>query len=194
VILLLDNYDSFTFNLAQAFWELGAELRVVRSDSLSLADVERLAPTALVISPGPGRPGAAGISIETIRAFSGRIPILGVCLGHQAIGEVFGATLGFARRVLHGKSSRIKHSGRGLFAGLPAGFAVGRYHSLSLQDGSVPESLEVTAVTEDDGEIMAVRHRAHPTVGVQFHPESVLTPEGPTLLRNFLSLAAGRPC
>jgi anthranilate synthase/aminodeoxychorismate synthase-like glutamine amidotransferase len=191
VILLLDNYDSFTFNLAQAFWELGAELRVLRSDTVSLADVERLSPTALVISPGPGRPGAAGISTAAVRAFSGRIPILGVCLGHQAIGEVFGATLGFAKRVLHGKSSRITHSGKGLFAGLPSSFAVGRYHSLSLQDDSVPESLEVTAVSEDDGEVMAVRHRTHPTVGVQFHPESVLTPEGPTLLRNFLE---GRLC
>jgi anthranilate synthase/aminodeoxychorismate synthase-like glutamine amidotransferase len=191
VILLLDNYDSFTFNLAQAFWELGAELRVLRSDTLSLDDVERLSPTALVISPGPGRPGAAGISLAAIRAFSGRIPILGVCLGHQAIGEVFGATLGFAKRVLHGKSSRITHSGAGLFAGLPTACAVGRYHSLSLRDDSLPESLEVTAVTEDDGEVMAVRHRTHPTVGVQFHPESVLTPDGPTLLRNFLE---GRLC
>jgi anthranilate synthase/aminodeoxychorismate synthase-like glutamine amidotransferase len=191
VILLLDNYDSFTFNLAQAFWELGAELRVLRSDTLSLDDVEKLSPTALVISPGPGRPGAAGISLAAIRAFSGRIPILGVCLGHQAIGEVFGATLGFAKRVLHGKSSRITHSGAGLFAGLPTACAVGRYHSLSLQDDSLPDSLEVTAVTEDDGEVMAVRHRTHPTVGVQFHPESVLTPDGPTLLRNFLE---GRLC
>jgi anthranilate synthase/aminodeoxychorismate synthase-like glutamine amidotransferase len=186
VILLLDNYDSFTFNLAQAFWELGADLRVLRSDTVTLAEVERLAPTALVISPGPGRPAAAGISAAAIRAFSGRIPILGVCLGHQAIGEVFGATLGFARRVLHGKSSRIVHSGTGLFAGLPTSLAVGRYHSLSLGRDSVPEALEVTAVSEDDGEVMAVRHRTHATVGVQFHPESVLTPDGPSLLRNFL--------
>jgi anthranilate synthase/aminodeoxychorismate synthase-like glutamine amidotransferase len=191
VILLLDNYDSFTFNLAQAFWELGADLRVVRSDAVTVADIARLAPTALVISPGPGRPSSAGVSPEAVRTFSGRIPILGVCLGHQTIGEVFGATLGFARRVLHGKSSRVSHSGKGLFAGLPSSCAVGRYHSLSLRDDSLPESLEVTATSEDDGEVMAVRHRSHPTVGVQFHPESVLTPEGPALLRNFLE---GRLC
>jgi anthranilate synthase component 2 len=191
VILLLDNYDSFTFNLAQAFWELGAELRVLRSDTVDLAELERLAPSALVISPGPGRPASAGVSAAAVRAFSGRIPILGVCLGHQAIGEVFGATLGFARRVLHGKTSKIVHSGTGLFAGLPKSIPVGRYHSLSLQEGTVPPSLEVTAVTEDDGEVMAVRHREHRTVGVQFHPESVLTPNGPTLLKNFLE---GRLC
>jgi para-aminobenzoate synthetase component 2 len=191
LILLLDNYDSFTFNLAQVFWQLGAELRVVRSDTLTLADIEQLAPTALVISPGPGRPGGAGVSMAAIRTFSGRIPILGVCLGHQAIGEVFGATLGLARRVLHGKSSPIAHSGTGLFAGVPGSCLVGRYHSLSLAADSVPPSLEVTAVSEDDGEVMAVRHRTHRTVGVQFHPESVLTPEGPALLKNFLE---GQPC
>jgi anthranilate synthase/aminodeoxychorismate synthase-like glutamine amidotransferase len=186
VILLLDNYDSFTFNLAQAFWELGADLTVIRNDAIELAGVESLRPQALVVSPGPGRPSSAGVSLAAIRAFSGRIPILGVCLGHQAIGEVFGARLDFAARVLHGKSSRVSHSGTGLFAGLPASFAVGRYHSLSLLRDSLPASLEATAFSEDDGEVMAIRHRTEPTVGVQFHPESVLTPDGSALLANFL--------
>ena len=186
MILLLDNYDSFTFNLAQAFWELGADLTVIRNDAIELAGVESLRPQALVVSPGPGRPSSAGVSLAAIRAFSGRIPILGVCLGHQAIGEVFGARLDFAARVLHGKSSRVSHSGTGLFAGLPASFAVGRYHSLSLLRDSLPASLEATAFSEDDGEVMAIRHRTEPTVGVQFHPESVLTPDGSALLANFL--------
>ena len=186
MILLLDNYDSFTFNLAQAFWELGADLTVIRNDAIELAGVESLRPQALVVSPGPGRPSSAGVSLAAIRAFSGRIPILGVCLGHQAIGEVFGARLDFAARVLHGKSSRVSHSGTGLFAGLPASFAVGRYHSLSLLRDSLPASLEATAFSEDDGEVMAIRHRTEPTVGVQFHPESVLTPDGSALLTNFL--------
>lgn len=186
MILLLDNYDSFTFNLAQAFWELGADLTVIRNDAIDVAGVEKLRPQALVVSPGPGRPSSAGVSLAAIRRFSGRIPILGVCLGHQAIGEVFGATLDFAARVLHGKSSRVSHSGTGLFAGLPSSFAVGRYHSLSLRRDCLPASLEATAFSEDDGEVMAIRHRTEPTVGVQFHPESVLTPDGSALLTNFL--------
>ena len=197
MILLIDNYDSFTFNLAQAFWSLGAELTVLRNDAITLADILRLRPQALVVSPGPGRPSSAGVSVAAIHALSGRIPILGVCLGHQAIGEVFGATLDFAARVLHGKASSVAHSGTGLFAGLPSSIDVGRYHSLSLRRDSLPESLEATAFSEDDGEVMAIRHRSHPTVGVQFHPESVLTPHGPGLLKNFLGCiteTAGATC
>jgi anthranilate synthase/aminodeoxychorismate synthase-like glutamine amidotransferase len=186
VILLIDNYDSFTWNLAQAFWSLGADLKVVRNDAVSLAEVEALRPQALVVSPGPGRPASAGVSLAAIRAFTGRIPILGVCLGHQAIGEAFGATLDFAKRVLHGKASPVTHTGTGLFAGLPSSMEVGRYHSLSLRRESLPEVLEATAFCEHDGEVMAIRHRSHPTMGVQFHPESVLTPQGPLLLKNFL--------
>jgi anthranilate synthase/aminodeoxychorismate synthase-like glutamine amidotransferase len=190
VILLLDNYDSFTFNLAQAFWELGAELTVVRNDAIDLAGIMKLAPRAIVVSPGPGRPAEAGVSIEAIRAFSGRVPVLGVCLGHQAIGEVFGATLDLASRVLHGKSSPISHTGTGLFAGLPPSVPVGRYHSLSLRKDSLPEPLEATAFSEDDHEVMAIRHRSHRTFGVQFHPESILTPDGPKMLKNFLEAAS----
>jgi anthranilate synthase/aminodeoxychorismate synthase-like glutamine amidotransferase len=190
MIVLLDNYDSFTFNLAQALWGLGADLRVVRNDTITLAELVALRPSALVVSPGPGRPASAGVSVEAIRALSGRVPVLGVCLGHQAIGEVFGATLRLARRVLHGKTSTVTHSGTGLFQGLPAAMPVGRYHSLSLDAGSLPESLEATAVSEDDGEVMAIAHRTHATVGVQFHPESVLTPDGTALLSNFLRSAA----
>jgi anthranilate synthase/aminodeoxychorismate synthase-like glutamine amidotransferase len=186
VILLLDNYDSFTFNLAQAFWDLGAKLEVVRNDAIDLAQLKRRNPSALVISPGPGRPEESGICLDAIRAFSGSIPILGVCLGHQAIGVAFGAVLERARRVVHGRSSPIAHTGDGLFLGLSPATRIGRYHSLSLRWGSLPAALEVTAVSLDDGEVMAIRHRTHPTVGVQFHPESVLTPEGPQLLKNFL--------
>jgi len=190
MILLIDNYDSFTFNLVHYLGELGATCDVRRNDSLTPDQAIALNPEAIVLSPGPCSPNEAGICCDLIREAAGRIPILGVCLGHQAIGEVFGATLDFAARVLHGKASPVTHSGRGLFAGLPATIAVGRYHSLSLRRDSLPSSLEATAFSEDDGEVMAIRHRAHPTVGVQFHPESVLTPEGPSLLKNFLERVA----
>ena len=186
MILLIDNYDSFTFNLAQALWSLGAEVSVVRNDAARVEDLLVLRPRGLVVSPGPGRPEGAGVSLSLIRALSGKLPILGVCLGHQAIGEVFGATLDFAARVLHGKASPVAHCQTGLFRGLPPSISVGRYHSLSLRRDSLPMALEATAWSEDDGEVMAIAHREHPTAGVQFHPESILTPDGPKLLENFL--------
>jgi anthranilate synthase/aminodeoxychorismate synthase-like glutamine amidotransferase len=186
LILLVDNYDSFTYNLAHLFGELGAEVVVRRNDEIDAGEAERLAPSHLVVSPGPGRPSDSGVSSELIRRFAGRVPILGVCLGHQAIVEVFGGEVDRARDLVHGKASAVRHDGRGLFAGLPDEFEAGRYHSLAAT--RIPEALEVSA-TSPDGEVMAVRHRELPVDGVQFHPESVLTPVGPQLARNFL----GRP-
>jgi anthranilate synthase/aminodeoxychorismate synthase-like glutamine amidotransferase len=184
VILLVDNYDSFTYNLAHLFQELGAEVTVLRNDALDADEAERLAPSHLVISPGPGRPRDSGATIEIVKRLGPRIPTLGVCLGHQAIVEAFGGEVGSARRLVHGKASAVSHDGRGLFAGLPDPLEAGRYHSLAAT--VVPDSLEVCATTED-GEVMAVRHRELPIDGIQFHPESVLTPEGPTLGKNFLA-------
>jgi anthranilate synthase component 2 len=186
VILVVDNYDSFTFNLVQALQSLGAEVEVHRNDEISIDDVRAMTPEAIVLSPGPCTPAEAGISVPLIRALSGALPILGVCLGHQSIGAAFGGVVRRAGRVVHGKTSPVSHEGTGLFSGLPRPLSVGRYHSLAVERSTLPEVLEVTAVAADDGEVMALRHRAHPTVGVQFHPESVLTPDGPALLRNFL--------
>jgi anthranilate synthase/aminodeoxychorismate synthase-like glutamine amidotransferase len=183
VILLIDNYDSFTYNLAHLFEELGAEVKVVRNDKIDADEAERLAPSHLVISPGPGRPEGAGVSLEIVRRLGPRIPTLGVCLGHQAIVEAFGGEVGQARRLVHGKASEIAHDGQGLFSGLPEPLQGGRYHSLAAT--RVPDELEVCATTED-GEVMAVRHRGLPVDGIQFHPESVLTPDGPALAKNFL--------
>jgi anthranilate synthase/aminodeoxychorismate synthase-like glutamine amidotransferase len=183
VILLIDNYDSFTYNLAHLFGELGAEVVVRRNDAITVEEAEALAPSHLVVSPGPGRPADSGISPELIRRLGPRIPTLGVCLGHQAIVEVFGGEVGQARRLVHGKASPVSHGGDGLYAGLPAPFEAGRYHSLAAT--RVPDVLEVTA-TCAEGEVMGVRHRELPIEGVQFHPESVLTPDGPALARNFL--------
>jgi anthranilate synthase component 2 len=183
VILLIDNYDSFTYNLAHLFQELGAEVTVVRNDEIDADGAEELAPTHLVISPGPGRPADAGATVEIVRRLGEQVPTLGVCLGHQAIVEAFGGEVGQARRLMHGKASAVAHDGRGLFTGLPDPLEGGRYHSLAAT--RVPDSLEVCATTED-GEVMAVRHRDLPVDGIQFHPESVLTPEGPALARNFL--------
>jgi anthranilate synthase component 2 len=183
VILLIDNYDSFTYNLAHLFEELGAEVTVVRNDKIDADEAERLAPSHLVISPGPGRPEGAGVSLEVVKRLGPRVPTLGVCLGHQAIIEAFGGEVGQARRLVHGKASEIAHDGQGLFSGLPEPLQGGRYHSLAAT--SVPEELEICATTED-GEVMAVRHRELPVDGIQFHPESVLTPEGPALAKNFL--------
>ena len=186
MILLIDNYDSFTYNLAHLFGELGAEVVVRRNDEIEADEAERLAPSHLVVSPGPGRPADAGASIEIVRRLTPRTPTLGVCLGHQAIVEAFGGTVGFARELVHGKATHVEHDGRGLFAGLPERFEAARYHSLAATE--IPGPLEVSA-TSDDGEVMAVRHRELPVDGVQFHPESVLTPLGPQLARNFLGLS-----
>jgi anthranilate synthase component 2 len=183
VILLIDNYDSFTYNLAHLLEELGAEVKVVRNDKIDADEAERLAPSHLVISPGPGRPENAGVSLEIVERLGPKVPTLGVCLGHQAIIEAFGGEVGQAQRLVHGKASEIAHDGQGLFSGLPDPLQGGRYHSLAAT--RVPEELEVCATTED-GEVMAVRHRKLPVVGIQFHPESVLTPDGPALAKNFL--------
>jgi anthranilate synthase/aminodeoxychorismate synthase-like glutamine amidotransferase len=183
VILLIDNYDSFTYNLAHLFGELGAEVDVRRNDAIDADEAERLEPSHLVISPGPGRPADAGATSEIIRRLAPRVPTLGVCLGHQAIVEVFGGDVGPAKALVHGKASVINHDGLGLFCGLPDDFIAGRYHSLAAT--SIPEELDVSA-TCGEGEVMAVRHRELRVDGVQFHPESVLTPVGPDLARNFL--------
>ncbi len=187
-VLIIDNYDSFVYNLYQRIGELGASPTVVRNDAVSLAEVRRLAPDALVLSPGPGHPGNArdfGVCGDLLRHLSPRVPTLGVCLGHQGIASVFGGQVGHAARLLHGKSSSIRHDGRTIFEGLPNPFPAGRYHSLAIAGDAVPADLEVSA-TSEDGEVMAVRHRRYPIEGVQFHPESVLTPDGPALLANFL--------
>jgi anthranilate synthase component II len=183
MILLIDNYDSFTYNLAHLFGALGCDVVVRRNDELDADEAERLAPSHLVISPGPGRPADAGATIDIVRRLAPRTRTLGVCLGHQAIVEAFGGTVGFARELVHGKSALVTHDGRGLYAGLPEAFEAGRYHSLAAT--SVPDELEVCATT-DDGEVMGVRHRELPVDGVQFHPESVLTPLGREIARNFL--------
>ena len=189
-LLLIDNYDSFTYNLVQAFLVLGAEVIVHRNDALEVAAAEALAPTHLCISPGPGTPRQAGVSIAMIRAFAGRIPILGVCLGHQAIAEAFGGQVVRAPRLMHGKTSPIEHDGRGVFAGIENPCEVGRYHSLIAATDSLPPELMVTARTAE-GEIMGLRHATLEIEGVQFHPESVLTPQGPAMMANFLT-ASGR--
>jgi anthranilate synthase/aminodeoxychorismate synthase-like glutamine amidotransferase len=186
VVLLIDNYDSFTWNLAQYLGELGATPRVRRNDEISVADIEAMAPERIVISPGPGRPEDAGITVDVIRQVGPRIPLLGVCLGHQGIGVAFGGSVVRARRLMHGKVSTVNHDARGVFRGVSQPFTAGRYHSLVVAD-PLPDVLEAAARTED-GTIMGVRHRVFPIHGVQFHPESVLTAEGRQLLRNFLEL------
>jgi anthranilate synthase/aminodeoxychorismate synthase-like glutamine amidotransferase len=187
VILLIDNYDSFTYNLAHLFGELGCEVEVRRNDAVTPEEAEALRPSHLVISPGPGRPGDAGATVEIVRRLAGRVPTLGVCLGHQAIVEAFGGEIGRAQRLVHGKASPVRNDGRGIFAGLPDEFEAGRYHSLAAT--AVPDVLEVSA-TCAEGEVMAVRHRELPVDGVQFHPESVLTPMGPQVARNFVEANA----
>ena len=189
-LLLIDNYDSFTYNLVQAFLVLGAEVLVRRNDALTVAEAEALAPSHLCISPGPGAPRDAGVSVAMIRAFAGSIPVLGVCLGHQSIVEAFGGQVVRAGRLMHGKTSPIHHDGQGVFAGLPSPCEVGRYHSLIAEPAALPETLAVTARTEE-GEIMGVRHAVLQVEGVQFHPESILTPQGAHLLGNFLAQSGG---
>ena len=190
MILVIDNYDSFTFNLVQYLCELGAEVKVFRNDAIDVEGIEALRPRALVLSPGPCTPREAGVCVPAIQRFSGKVPILGVCLGHQSIGHAFGANVARAARPMHGKASTISHDGTGLFRGIEAPMRVGRYHSLSIRRDTLPPTLRVTAVADDDGEIMALVHRDQPTVGVQFHPESVLTPDGKRLLANFLEDAS----
>jgi anthranilate synthase/aminodeoxychorismate synthase-like glutamine amidotransferase len=190
-ILLIDNYDSFTYNLVQAFLVLGAEVLVYRNDALPVTDAPGLEPTHIVISPGPGRPEDAGVSLAMIGAFAGQRPVLGVCLGHQCIVEHFGGRVISASRLMHGKTSPVSHDGSALYRGVPETFEAGRYHSLAADRSVMPDCLAVSARTAD-GEIMGVRHRELSVVGVQFHPESVLTPDGPTLLGNFLTMTGGR--
>jgi anthranilate synthase/aminodeoxychorismate synthase-like glutamine amidotransferase len=187
--MLIDNYDSFVYNLVQELGELGAEPVVFRNDALDMDAIRAAAPDGIVISPGPGRPESAGISMEVISTFGGQIPILGVCLGHQCIGEVYGARTVSAPTLMHGKTSEIHHDSTGVFAGLPDPFVATRYHSLVVEPASVPDVLEVTATTSD-GVVMGLRHRTLAVEGVQFHPESILTPSGPTLLKNFLGRLA----
>ena len=190
MLLMIDNYDSFTFNLVQYFGELGQEVKVVRNDALTVTEIAALEPTCIVISPGPGTPDAAGVSLDVLRELAGRVPIFGVCLGHQAIGQAFGGKVVRAQRIMHGKTSMIRHAGSGVFRDLPDPFEATRYHSLVVERESLPDCLEVTAWTEhEDGsidEIMGLRHRELAVEGVQFHPESILTQHGQDLLRNFL--------
>ena len=187
MILIVDNYDSFTYNLAQYFGELGCALMVKRNDAVSLDEISSLRPTHVCISPGPGRPAQAGLSNDIVRRFAPELPLLGVCLGHQCIGEVFGGRIVAAPRLLHGKTSQIQHNGSGVFANLPNPFTATRYHSLIVSPDSVPDCLDVTAQTSE-GEIMGLQHRDFPVHGVQFHPESILTAEGKKLLANFVAL------
>jgi anthranilate synthase component II len=190
MILVIDNYDSFTYNLVQYLGELGADVVVRRNDAVSVDEIGELAPTGIVLSPGPCTPKEAGVTVDVIRRWGSTIPTLGVCLGHQAIGEAYGGDVVRAVRVMHGKTSQICHDGSGVFAGLPSPMEVMRYHSLIVERRTMPESLEIVAVAQDDPlEVHAVKHREHPVYGVQFHPESVMTPHGKALLRNFLELA-----
>ncbi|MBO9716892.1 MAG: aminodeoxychorismate/anthranilate synthase component II [Pseudoxanthomonas sp.] len=190
MILMIDNYDSFTYNLVQYLQALGAEVRVERNDALSVEQIEKLAPERIVVSPGPCTPNEAGVSLQVIERLGATTPILGVCLGHQSIGQAYGGKVIRAGNIMHGKTSRIRHEGRGVFAGLPDGYEATRYHSLVVERASLPAALEITAWTENaDGsfeEIMGLRHREHPVEGVQFHPESILTEHGHALLKNFL--------
>jgi len=185
MLLLIDNYDSFTYNLFQYLSELGQEVRVARNDKITVEEIETLAPERIVVSPGPSTPQRAGISNDVIRHFGPMLPLLGVCLGHQCIGHVYGGTVGRAKAVMHGKSSLVHHKGDGVLTGLPNPFSAIRYHSLAVSPEGLPDCLEVTAWT-DDGTVMGLRHRQHPVEGVQFHPESFMTPVGKDLLRNFL--------
>lgn len=187
MLLMIDNYDSFTYNLVQYFGELGADVKVYRNDKITLSAIKKLKPQKIVISPGPGRPEDAGISPALIREFSGKLPILGVCLGHQAIGYVYGGRIVIAKRLMHGKTSPIYHNHKDIFQGIPDPFIATRYHSLLVEKKTLPKCLEVTAWTKQ-GEIMGLKHKDHPLWGVQFHPESILTASGKDILRNFLKL------
>lgn len=190
MILMIDNYDSFTYNLVQYLKQLDEEVVVKRNDEITIDDIEKMKPSVIIISPGPGKPSSAGISLETVRTFSGRIPILGVCLGHQTIAEAFGGDIILAKKLMHGKVSTVKSDGKTIFQGLGQNFQAMRYHSLAVKKESLPDVFDITAESED-GEIMGIRHKAHLTEGVQFHPESIMTPVGKRLLKNFLKIAKG---
>ena len=191
MILMIDNYDSFTYNLVQAFRELGADMQVIRNDQIDVDGIRALAPAALILSPGPGNPDSAGVTLAAIKEFAGKIPLFGVCLGHQSIAQAFGGRIVHAKRLMHGKTSRIHHDGRGVFAGLEQDFPAMRYHSLAVERESLPDCFEISAETED-GEIMGLRHKTLPIESVQYHPESIGTPEGMKQMRNFVQLVAGR--
>lgn len=190
MILMIDNYDSFTYNLVQYLKQLDEEVVVKRNDEITIDDIEKMKPSVIIISPGPGKPSSAGISLETVRTFSGRIPILGVCLGHQTIAEAFGGDVILAKKLMHGKVSTVKSDGKTIFQGLGQNFQAMRYHSLAVKKESLPDVFDITAESED-GEIMGIRHKTHLTEGVQFHPESIMTPVGKRLLKNFLKIAKG---
>jgi len=189
MIVMIDNYDSFTYNLVQYIEQMGHPVHVVRNDTISIADLEALNPTGIVISPGPGKPEAAGISLAVVNAYSGRVPILGVCLGHQTIGQAFGGRVTSAKALMHGKTSMVTADGQALYKGIRKPFQAMRYHSLALSRENLPDCLTITSES-DDGEIMGIRHCSHPTEGIQFHPESIMTPVGKRLLRNFLNSIA----
>ncbi len=191
MILMIDNYDSFTYNLVQYLRQLDEEVAVKRNDEISIDDIEKMKPAVIIISPGPGKPSSAGISLETVRRFSGKIPILGVCLGHQTIAEAFGGDIILAKRLMHGKVSTITSDGKTIFQGLGQNFQAMRYHSLAVKKETLPDVFEITAESED-GEIMGIRHKTHLTEGVQFHPESIMTPVGKRLLKNFLKMSKGK--
>ena len=192
MLLMIDNYDSFTYNLVQYFGELGEDVKVFRNDAITLKEIAAMQPDRIVISPGPCSPAEAGISVATIKEFAGKLPLLGVCLGHQSIGAAFGGDIVHAKQLMHGKTSPVHHEGKGIFAGLPNPFTATRYHSLSVEKSTLPPVLEVTAWTED-GEIMGFQHRNRPIQGVQFHPESIATEGGHAMLANFLKLAGVEP-
>lgn len=188
MMLMIDNYDSFTYNLVQAFRRLGADMQVVRNDVIDVDGIRALAPSAIVLSPGPGNPGSAGVTLAAVRAFAGMIPMLGVCLGHQSIAQAFGGRIVHAKRLMHGKTSRIRHDGRGVFLGMPQDFTAMRYHSLAVDRETLPQCLKISAESED-GEIMGLRHKTMPIESVQYHPESIGTPEGERQMRNFIEMA-----
>jgi anthranilate synthase/aminodeoxychorismate synthase-like glutamine amidotransferase len=190
MLVMIDNYDSFTYNLVQYLRMIGTEIKVCRNDELTISELESWNPEGIVISPGPGRPESAGLSLEIIRYFAGKIPILGVCLGHQSIAQAFGGTIVSAKKLMHGKTSMVNADGKNLFSGINKPFQAMRYHSLSVEKDNFPDCLEITAET-DDGEIMGLRHKSHMIEGIQFHPESIMTPVGKRLLRNFLKLTRG---
>jgi len=187
MILMIDNYDSFTYNLVQAFRGLGADMQVIRNDQIDVGGIRALAPSAIILSPGPGNPDSAGVTLDAIKEFAGKLPLFGVCLGHQSIAQAFGGRIIHAKTLMHGKTSRIHHDGRGVFAGLPQDFAAMRYHSLAVERESLPSCFEISAES-DDGEIMGLRHKEFPIESVQYHPESIGTPDGLKQIRNFIQL------